>query len=66
WFYSNLIYRLENSNPKSWQSEAVPSFGFYVLSKAYIAIYGHFFGGKGVRGYRDFFGILKWTMKASL
>jgi hypothetical protein len=24
--------------PKRWQSEALPSFGLYVLSKAYIAI----------------------------
>jgi len=34
------LYRFseDNSKPKRWQSEALPSFGFYVLSKAYIAI----------------------------
>ena len=38
--YSNVRDRQDNSKPKRWQSEALPSFGFYVLSKAYIAISG--------------------------
>ncbi|MFN5305069.1 MAG: hypothetical protein ACK5C9_21115, partial [Pseudanabaena sp.] len=36
--YSNVRDRSDNSKPKRWQSFALPSFGFYVLSKAYIAI----------------------------